>query len=381
MPPTAYLLTRRDRDRVEAAVRNQALAQAQPRSGRAAADLVAAGDRLDFVKITSTSKSGGPSSSTYYPGHWYEFDPATAVFTLVSADIWVYEVNGGSLSTGVYYRADQRGDEGDGKLVWLVNDTGTGTFSGGTISAAVTVTETGAATSTPVTVFTVNADSSGTPAAGFGVKTVVGMQSTTTTDVPAANVVTTWLVATHAGRTVQQQYQVIDFGGTYTYLTVTTDGTTSTSTIGDKWTGTSTGALNTAPTGYFVLPQITITGTPTFTVAEGSPFWNSVDNALYVSLGGGNFTQVLTNAVAFTLKTIETVATTTGGGPGMILFAPESSGDPTNEFLPPNTGSATPGSAPDKKGLLMVTDVSGTPRLWFSVGTGSSSDWKEVSLL
>lgn len=51
----------------------------------------------------------------------------------------------------------------------------------------------------------------------------------------------------------------------------------------------STAVLNTAPATFVTLPKITLTGTPTFTIATGTPVWNSTDNRLWISTGGGSF--------------------------------------------------------------------------------------------
>ncbi len=86
---------------------------------------------LNFVQVTSSTKTGGPGSSTYQAAHWFSFDPVTSDFTQQAA-CWAYEVNGGTLDPAVLYPADQRGDAGDGKLVWLVKGVA-GTIAGDTI--------------------------------------------------------------------------------------------------------------------------------------------------------------------------------------------------------------------------------------------------------
>ncbi len=118
MAKKVYVLTQRDRDRAARQVRN---GEGLVRPARTRAEVLGeSGPNLNFVQVTSATGSGGPGGNTYYPGHWYTFDPTTGVSTQQSADVWVHDLNGGGLDTDTFYPADQRGDAGDGKLVWLV---------------------------------------------------------------------------------------------------------------------------------------------------------------------------------------------------------------------------------------------------------------------
>jgi hypothetical protein len=144
-----------------------------------------------------------------------------------------------------------------------------------------------------------------------------------------------------------------------TTLTVAT-GTALTLTAG------GTGKLNLS------LP-VAVPADVTLTVATGKTLTLSAAGTGVIALGPG---------VAFTgtatLASLLSVVPAAAGGPGLILFAPDAAGDPTTEFLLPNTSAAAPAAPPDKKGLLGVWDVAGTPTLWFSVGVAAVADWKQV---
>ncbi len=66
------------------------------------------------------------------------------------------------------------------------------------------------------------------------------------------------------------------------------------------------------------------------------------------------------------------------GGPGWILFTKEVSGDPSQRFVPPNTDSVAPGSAPGAAGLFAVFDAGGFPEPYLSEGTATAADWVKV---
>jgi hypothetical protein len=67
-----------------------------------------------------------------------------------------------------------------------------------------------AATTSITTALTVGHSSSGTPAAGYGSKTLFTLQSSTTADQNAAAIDVSWVVATHASRTARAVFNVYD---------------------------------------------------------------------------------------------------------------------------------------------------------------------------
>jgi hypothetical protein len=90
--------------------------------------------------------------------------------------------------------------------------TGTGNLGVGHLTPATQlhVATTDAVTNAVTNVFTVGHNSSGTPAAGFGVGVLTQLDSSTTDDTTAADEMTTWVVATHASRTARRVFNIYD---------------------------------------------------------------------------------------------------------------------------------------------------------------------------
>lgn len=93
---------------------------------------------------------------------------------------------------------------------WL--SAGTGNLGVGIVAPTTQLhtATTDAATAAVTNVLTVGHNSSGTPAAGFGVGVITQLESTTTEDTTAADEITTWVVATHASRTARRVRSIYD---------------------------------------------------------------------------------------------------------------------------------------------------------------------------
>lgn len=125
----------------------------------------------------------------------------SASVTVVSSFLRFQGVTGVGLS--FYTNNAERGR-------WLSGGTGNlgvGTIAPGTQLHTLTAD---AVTAAVTNVFTVGHNSSGTPAAGFGVGVLTQLESTTTEDTTAADDLTTWVVATHASRTARRVFSVYD---------------------------------------------------------------------------------------------------------------------------------------------------------------------------
>lgn len=91
----------------------------------------------------------------------------------------------------------------------LVNTVGVG-VGGAATSAPLHVFVADAGTTNTPNLLTLGHNSSGTPAAGFGLTSFTTLQSSTTANRNATDVTTSWVVATDASRTVRSVYNVYD---------------------------------------------------------------------------------------------------------------------------------------------------------------------------
>lgn len=118
-----------------------------------------------------------------------------------------------------------------------------------TWSSAQTVMVTDSGTTSVLDVLTVNHESSGTPAANFGVGIKAQMRSSTTTSQDAGRVVWSWNTATHASRASRLTFSVYSTSTEQTLLTLT-GGASPTATVAAPTTISFTdAATTTAPDG------------------------------------------------------------------------------------------------------------------------------------
>jgi hypothetical protein len=79
-----------------------------------------------------------------------------------------------------------------------------------------------------------------------------------------------------------------------------------------------------------------------------------------------------------TIKGLVQLKDTSNGGPALVYFDTETSGDPTTEFVLPGTNEDVPVSAPSKPGLLGQWNLDAYPVLYHATASSAASDWKRV---
>lgn len=157
------------------------------------------------------------------------------------------------------------------------NDTGIGRVSGGggvqicsgagfTALGFLTVGTSDAGTTTTPTGLIVGHRTSGTAAAGFGITQQFQLDSTTTVNQAAANIVASWATATHASRKGQMVLQVVDNSATREGLRLETDGTYALSAFGGQ--GGSNGIQATTAATFYA-PAATYTAVQFRSSADG----------------------------------------------------------------------------------------------------------------
>ncbi len=180
----------------------------------------------------------------------------------------------------------------DGDYFYQYTGTTWVTYQPTTVPQIVTITT--GNTVTPVTTSTTTAITTGTPGPGFGVVEIVKVDTTTPGNpVPALTTTTTLTAVTTGVETSKTVLTMPLLGTPTTVLTLTP----TVITPGVPIAVGTTSSLSVAPPTYVGTATLTTTGVPVFTVPAGVPVYNTVDNTLFISQGGGTFTPVLVGTV------------------------------------------------------------------------------------
>lgn len=255
---------------------------------------------LQFVRLTSATQT-----ASRYPGKWVTFDEAVTSTTAEDRDdIWVVCARGTALTTGVNYLARFAG-YANSRPVYRVSESAGGGggspggatgdvqlndgASGFTGSADINYTDPlftikpeTAATNSATNILTIGHNSSGTPAAGFGLIQQYQLESSTTASTDTARQTVTWATATHASRAGQWSLGVNDSGGLREAITATANNAGSTANV--SLAPTSGGIVSIGTGSYLALPQATPTaaGQLAYSTTTGLlSYYNGVTGAAY----------------------------------------------------------------------------------------------------
>lgn len=179
----------------------------------------------------------------------------------------------------------------------------TGTSS--TVGGAITITNGNAATSTITDVITGQANSSGTPAAGYGFGIAINQKSTTTDNRPAIRIETPWTTATNLAETADTVFKNVVAGSMAEHFRIV-GGATATVRIGGgttnyqnnnissavSYTLQSTVAMAITAASNSTANSITI-GNTTFTSTSGTKYDTRFNSGYTVSSGTGGFFNIL----------------------------------------------------------------------------------------
>lgn len=275
---------------------------------------------MQFVRLTSAVQT-----ASRYPGKWVTFEDTNTGTTGDDQDaIWVVCSRGTTLTTGVNYLARWAGYANSRPVYRVSEPAGGGGSPGGavgdvqlndgaggfTASADVNYTDPlltikpeTAATNSATNILTIGHNSSGTPAAGFGLIQQYQLESSTTASTDAARETITWATATHASRAGQWSLGVNDSGGLREAITVTANNTGSTANV--SLAPTSGGIVTIGTSSYLALPQATPTaaGQLAYSTSTGLlSYYNGVTSAAY-SLA--NFGQQLSEPSTYQVGTTD----------------------------------------------------------------------------
>ncbi len=246
-----------------------------------------------WVQVTSLTTDGAGR----YPAQTgldtlEELDTPTIEAQGSPGDVYLRTANSGKLVLSRWYWARLEGDSLSGVPVYLVDD------GDRALADALAIDVTTANTTTPVTVLTLGADSTGTPGAGFGSTVVLTLDSATVEDRTAATLTTDWTTATDATRTSEQVCSLVLAGATVEVerttpasekLTATTTNT-STPVTGLTLVADSTGTPS-AGFGYATVVSVETATPGTFVTAAKET------TTLTTATAGSETSQVVTTLV------------------------------------------------------------------------------------